>query len=204
MKISQIQTTKDKFQFLRNKKLFSEILKSMGKNVMRELFLIDKVETLSKSEFRRYIDTKVKNYLSYKFVDFENISQISLFDKLKKNINRELNIRKGIILEEEEISTDKNPHFNTTKYNKTEVDNFIMGNNLTTIKRRFKPMKLIRSLNLDKDEKSTDFNEYNFFSQMNEDNESPCHTDFSSPNLDSNKTCIKDEEDTSVVINLYV
>jgi hypothetical protein len=182
MKISQIQSTKDKFQFLRNKKLFSQILKSMGKNVIRELFLMNKVETLTKSEFRRYIAKKVKSYLSYKYVDFDNASQIHLFEQLKKNILRELNICNDIILENEEISTENNSNLRS---NQTEVDNFIVGNNLSIIKRRHNPIKLKQSKEPEKDEKSVSLN-YNMCNETNKDNESLCNTYFTSPNLDNN------------------
>jgi hypothetical protein len=87
MKQSQIHNTRSKFRFIRDKKMFSEILKTMGRNIMKELFLLDQTDSLSKSNFRRYIEVKVKNFLGRDFLDFESISHIHLFEKMKKSLN---------------------------------------------------------------------------------------------------------------------
>lgn len=48
--------------------------------------MIDKVKTLSKAEFRRVVETRVKNFLGHKYVDFDNIGHIHLFEQMKKAI----------------------------------------------------------------------------------------------------------------------
>lgn len=89
MKDSQQMNARMRFKLSQSKKQFSSILKNMGKNMMKELFLVDKVDALSKGEFRRYIETKVKNFLAGEYIDFENISHVHLFEKMKKAITND-------------------------------------------------------------------------------------------------------------------
>ena len=58
----------------------------MGKNVIKDLFMKDQVDNLSKANFRRFIEVKVKNYLRRDFLDFECVSHIHLFEKMKKSL----------------------------------------------------------------------------------------------------------------------
>lgn len=74
-------------QFIKEKDIFSDVLMNIGKKVLRDLFLMDDLKfLLSKANFRRYIEVKVKSYLGKEFLDFECASHIHLFEKMKKSL----------------------------------------------------------------------------------------------------------------------
>ena len=112
MKQSGYLNEKSKNNFIKDKSTLSEILKNMGKKVIKELFL-DHMEFLSKTNFRRYIEVKVKNFIGKDFLDFECASQIHLFEKMKKTlfINPLLNISNKLI-----CSVNQNEDFNDKLY----------------------------------------------------------------------------------------
>ncbi len=86
IKQSDILNEKTKNRLNSDKNIFSEILKNMGKNVILDLFMKDQVDNFSKASFRRFIEVKVKNYLRKDFLDFECVSHIHLFEKMKKSL----------------------------------------------------------------------------------------------------------------------
>jgi hypothetical protein len=130
IKQSEILNEKTKNRFITDKNIFSEILKNMGKNVIKDLFLKDHVEFLSKANFRRFIEVKAKNYLGKDFLDFECLSHIHLFEKMKKSLlmnpllNKKNKIANSVIqtevTKERIISTEET--YNQNKKSDDEMD----------------------------------------------------------------------------------
>jgi hypothetical protein len=170
MNHTQSINTKLKFKFDQNKRKFSEILKNMGKNIMREIFLIDRLDNISKGEFRRLVEAKVKSFLGHEYVDFDNIGHIHLFEKMKMSINNDptLNRKSHLIETDVMIPCEKAYKGIYFDFNKENIDNLVIGNNLTRVKVKKRPREDNNFIMNDQDLVLNEFENENNFNDINQ------------------------------------
>ncbi len=77
--------SKFKANFNENRRRISATLKNTSNNILNEIFYPHSGK-LTKKEFRRLVELRVKKFVGSSYVDFDNIGQLQLFDKLKKTI----------------------------------------------------------------------------------------------------------------------
>lgn len=90
------------------KESYTEMLKSMGKNVLQELFGLDKVKVMGKADFRRFVESKVHSYLDKNFIDFEKMTEMHVFELMKLSMLKDLEVKNSHEYQEKKKSIDLN------------------------------------------------------------------------------------------------